>query len=50
MVYMLSNTRPGVMAQAYNPSYSGDRDQEESGSRLALAKNLQDSVSTNSWA
>jgi hypothetical protein len=36
-----------VLVHACNPSYSGDRDKEDCNSRSALAKSLQDPISTN---
>jgi hypothetical protein len=35
------------VGQAYNPSYSGGRDQEDHGLRPAQVKSSQDSMSTN---
>jgi hypothetical protein len=35
------------VAQAYNPSYSGGRDQEDRGSKPAWANSLQDPISKN---
>jgi hypothetical protein len=37
------------MAHTCNPSYLGDWDWEDQDSRPALAKSLQDSISSNSW-
>jgi hypothetical protein len=36
------------MSQACNPSYKGDRDQEDHSSKPAWEKSLQDPISTNS--
>jgi hypothetical protein len=35
------------VAHTYNPSYSGDRDQEDCGLKPAQANSLQDSISKN---
>jgi hypothetical protein len=35
------------MAHAYNPSYSGGRDEEDLGSKPPLANNSQDPISKN---
>jgi hypothetical protein len=35
------------VVHVYNPSYSGDRDQEDHGSRPVLVKSLQDSTLKN---
>jgi hypothetical protein len=37
----------GMMAQASNPSYSGDRDQEDYGKGQPRQKSLQERISTN---
>jgi hypothetical protein len=37
--------RPGMVAQACNPSNSGDKNWEDRGSKPAQAKRLQDSIS-----
>jgi hypothetical protein len=36
-----------ILETAFNPSYSGGRDQKDHGSRLAWAKSWQDPISTN---
>jgi hypothetical protein len=41
--------RPEAVDQAYNPNYSGDRDQEDHGSKTPGQKNSWASISTNSW-
>jgi hypothetical protein len=38
---------PALMAHAYNPSYSGGRDQEDCGSKPAWANKLWDPISKN---
>jgi hypothetical protein len=40
-------TRQEPVAQAYNPSYSGGRDQEDHGSKPAQAYSSQDPTSKN---
>jgi hypothetical protein len=41
-----SEYRLDAMVRAYNPSYLGDRDQEDRGSRPAWTKSSQDFIST----
>jgi hypothetical protein len=42
-------TNPGAMSQVCNPSYLGDGDQEDSGSKSAWANGFWDPISTNDW-
>jgi hypothetical protein len=49
-VHPKSPIRSGAVPQVCNPSYLGGRDQENSGSRPAQAKNCsQDPISINGW-
>jgi hypothetical protein len=43
------NVGPGAVAQAYNLSYSGSRNQKNHSLKPARAKSSQDPISTNSW-
>jgi hypothetical protein len=42
--------RPGMVIHICNPNYLGGKDWEDHHARSAMAKSLQDSISTDGWA